>query len=196
MIANGWGATVGNPSRSVNQDAFLVTPWKHGGLFIVMDGIGTSDALVRAAISAVAAQYRSVPWENVLLDASLLGALRAAQQVFAAAPAGGGAAIALASVAGHGARLAWIGGCRIWRLRGRTCELLAQDDRRRLCVLSGDARTIHDVESRLIGVEPGDRFLLASDGVWGPLELWTLQARISVDAAALPAAGADRRAGP
>jgi len=214
-----WGATERGPVRSVNEDALVIDTWPDGGLFIAADGMGAGGDVpgaVRDALEAFRAHYRAEPYARSLLEATLHGAVRAAQASLAAADNrmrahSVGCALSVLVVTGEVARLAWVGDCRVWRLRRRLLEQLTVDHSLvEMLVAEGklnaaEARTSpHQniltrtlsgrgegpdvVESTLMSVSAGDRFLLASDGVWRALDLMALQSRLAVRPVDLPGA--------
>jgi serine/threonine protein phosphatase PrpC len=195
-----WGATACGLVRAFNEDGFRVLRWDHGGLLVVADGMGgMRQCCTEDVLSAIEAVYEGADKETVLQEATLTAALDAGRAALAAANggpglgAGSGCALVLLVVAGEVGQLAWAGDCRLWRLRGRLLEQLTVDhslDVARAAVglasVPGGANILtrvlteredatSQVESVQLGLVAGDRFLLATDGVWRSQGLLQLQ---------------------
>ena len=178
--------------RQNNEDALRVMEDGNSLLAMVADGLGGHDAGEIASALAVASMERQLrgqgPDEDALVDAicqastDIYEARQPAQimrTTMAALWLGEGSAVA-----------ANVGDSRIYQFRdGRIIyqsmdhsvaqmavlvgELAREDirrsrDRNKLIRVLGDENE-PKVDSRLLNVEPGDRFLLCSDGFWEPV---------------------------
>lgn len=191
--------------RQINEDRLLDRPEQ--GLWVVADGMGghrAGDVAATAVIDALAT-LPDAP------EATMVGeALAAANRVIwnASARVGGmsGSTVAGLALVDDAALVFWIGDSRVYRWRDGALEQLTRDhslvqEMVDAGVLTPEQARAHpraNVVTRALGVdpeaepdmltvpvEPGDRFLLCSDGLSGmvaPAEL--------AQAMALPVAGA------
>jgi len=178
--------------RSTNEDAFLVA--RDVGLFVVADGVGgnaAGEVASRMAVDAVLAALEALLHPGL---PHLISAVeRANGHVYAASRTdrslfGMATTLTALLVCDETIALAHVGDSRAYRLRGRHLEQLTEDHtlvaalvrlgrmtqeeaetseiRNMISRAVGGDETI-DVDARLLAVEPGDTFVLASDGLHG-----------------------------
>lgn len=203
-----WEHTACGPVRSVNEDAARSAVWPGGGVAVVADGMGSSsftDAGQKVA-HAICVFYAVSSAEDRLDPAAMPEALKRARDQL---DDDGGCTLAILVADGPKALVGWLGDCRVYRQRGRTLERLTTDHtlvaemvargeisevealshpHRHIVLRAFQADFNGQVEVREVAIEAGDRFLLATDGAWRPLELWTLQRHMMVEDADLPGA--------
>jgi protein phosphatase len=180
--------------RAVNEDAYLVEPGL--GLFAVADGVGGHAAGEIASRLALDALRTGVgdPSLPGAAGLQLVAAVdHANARVHATARvdrawAGMATTLTAMLVRGSAAAIAHVGDTRAYRLRGRRLEQLTEDhtlvaayvqagtmtaeeaavSRLRNVILRavGSDETV-DVDTHLVAIEPGDTFLLCSDGLHG-----------------------------
>lgn len=176
--------------RDVNEDALLALP--HLGLWVISDGMGGyagGDFASQAVVDAVAALPLHLVPEDV--TAAARGALHAAHHNIRqeAERRGnitiGATVVLLALSEGHFMCL-WAGDSRLYRLRGARLEMISFDhsivgELVEAGHLTWDAAEKHpqsnqitravgvgetlEIDKRRGDVQPGDRFLLCSDGL-------------------------------
>ena len=183
-------------TRSENQDAFGEFQTADGArLLVVADGMGghrggatASRVCVETVGRAFASSAAAAPER---LRAALVEANARVHEAASGDPelAGMGATVvALALDASGRAELGWIGDSRAYRFRAGTTELLSEDHsvvsqmvragviseaeaethprRNELLLAVGPTPTVEPA-LRSLELEPGDRFLLCTDGLWG-----------------------------
>ena len=207
-------------ARDTNEDDVLIAD----GLFAIADGLGglpAGEVASRLALDAMAAAFRSAPTTRGLMDACQ----EANRVVWRQGRAGygeegmGTTLAALAITSDAGAVVVHVGDSRLYRLRDGELERLTQDHtvvaelvrsgqlseseaedhphRHVLTRAVGVAPEV-DLEVARVSCQPGDRFLLCTDGVVKSLsspDLKTLLAAASEPsgAASEVVAGAARR---
>lgn len=192
------GATHAGLVRRSNQDAWMTGP----GLFAVADGMGGhlhGDLASRLIVEELGRLGASGPLSLRIAEAE--AAIRRARARLCAVPGaaedGSGSTVAILLVAGAEAALLWAGDSRIYRKRTGGLEQLTHDHSvvQQLLdagALSRDEASIHPLRNRLtravgtsieieldqlrIEAEPGDRFLLCTDGLHGPVPEAELEA--------------------
>ena len=181
--------------RKLNEDSFVARDAI--GLWAVLDGVGGHDAgdvASRMLAEALAALPPPLAGKTFLNDVeyTILAQNKAMLDRVAGDPAissMGTTVVALLAFRDHVACL-WVGDSRCYRLRGDTFEQVSNDHSlvQELVdaghITEADARTHprRNVVTRAVGVDPalmvdqrrekvlpGDRFLLCSDGLTGPL---------------------------
>lgn len=190
--------------RKINQDAFLDAPG--ACLWAVADGMGgwaDGDKASRQTIAALEAceADASLDARVAAVRAALLGVnaqLRAGSQVPGASESGSTVVVML----GDEARLAivWAGDSRAYRLRdGELRQLTRDHSLQQEAAAAGDASGGEDLPSNVITravggdetleldvaydeLQPGDRYLLCSDGLYRQLEHDELAALLRVGA--------------
>ncbi|MEM0929702.1 MAG: PP2C family serine/threonine-protein phosphatase [Pseudomonadota bacterium] len=182
--------------RKLNEDSFVT---RDGiGLWAVLDGVGGHDAgdvASRMLAEALAALPPPLGGKTFLNDVeyTILAQNKAMLDRVASDPAltsMGTTVVALLAFRDHVACL-WVGDSRCYRLRGESFEQISNDHSLVQELVDAGHITEHDARShprrnvvtRAVGVDPalmvdqrreqvlpGDRFLLCSDGLTGPLE--------------------------
>ncbi len=176
------------PGRSENQDAWGCAPVR--GLVVVADGFGKGGK--RA--SELALETVAHAGADTSLEAMLVAANRAVWAEMARAPVLKGTGCALLVVTWDGAllTLAHAGDIRAYDVCGGKVQLLTHDHstaaemarrghipsqavrthmlRHRLMQAVGKAETIQPEVLTITDLEPGDRVVLCSDGVWSVLQ--------------------------
>jgi protein phosphatase len=180
--------------RAVNEDAYLVDASL--GLFAVADGVGgcaAGDVASRLALDTL----RTVVGDPTLPGAAGLRLVAATEdantRVRAAARAdrawdGMATTLTAMLVRGNAAGIAHVGDTRAYRLRGRRLDQLTDDHTLLAAYVQAGAMTAEEaavselrhvimravgadetveVDTRLVAIEPGDTFLLCSDGLHG-----------------------------
>lgn len=190
--------------RAVNQDAVSLLENGYATLAIVADGLGGHEAgevASKTAISTINNLLQSCkPSEDAMINAisqasqdvnALQGSLGTIRTTVATLWIGNGLAVA-----------ANVGDTRIYQFRNRKIiyqsldhsvaqmavlvgELSPEDirksaDKNKLIRVLGDAR-IPKVDTRVLSVQAGDRFLLCSDGFWGAITEIEMIGSISSD---------------
>ena len=174
-----YGRTHTGTQRSINQDAFLVR--SDLGLWAVADGLGGHDAGEVASETVVEALNEVLPplsfggfvddAREALLEAN--GDLRDRARLHGTEATIASTAVALLVYANRYTCL-WAGDSRIYLLRGRTLRLLTSDHvtvglnaQRRSTLVTRAVGAADRLEIDMVQdvAEPGDRFLLCSDGV-------------------------------
>jgi protein phosphatase len=200
MLLSAFGAT--HPgSRPSNQDACLVD--SELGLFVVADGMGGHNAGEVASGMAVDAMARSIRTQAERSGARLEHALRVANTSILASAArrpecaGMGTTVAAVLALDVGFAVANVGDSRVYRWHAGALEQLTRDDSWVLQLFpdgapgSIQARERHPMRhvlTEVVGVrpnleprstaadlEPGDAFLLCSDGLYGALPIERLR---------------------
>ena len=187
------GITHPGLKRRRNEDTFWVD--EDHLLFLVADGMGGHRRGAEAARSAVTtigrelgkepglAAFLPVSWRTRL---ELRGAFRAANDAVRQAAAGGGTTLEALLVRDQRAHLAHIGDSRIYRLRAGKLEQLTRDhtvgasrhadreeadaDAAALTRALGPSAVSPRPDQRALSIQRGDRFLLCSDGLAGPVK--------------------------
>jgi protein phosphatase len=167
--------------------------WDRGPLFVVADGLGghaAGEVASRVAVEGMVAAWRQgAPGAP---NQALRTAARAANvAVYDAALEGGrrgmGTTLTALTLAGREAQIAHVGDSRAYLVRGGDCRQLTADHSRvgellRMRLITPEQAASHPARSMLtrsLGaeaavqidlvrqpVEPGDRFVLCSDGLW------------------------------
>jgi PPM family protein phosphatase len=183
-------------TRSENQDAFGEFQTPDGArLLVVADGMGGHRGGATASRVTVETVGRSFGSSIGPVADRLRAALVEANARVHQAAAGdseltgmGATVVALALDAEGGAELGWIGDSRAYRFRAGTTELLSEDHsvvsqmvragviseaeaethprRNELLLAVGPTPTVEPA-LRSLELQPGDRFLLCTDGLWG-----------------------------
>lgn len=180
--------TASGKVRHENEDAVL--DMCEQGLWLVADGMGGHAAGKTASAAIVSAvDQLELPDD---LDGRIQAVTRSLQSVnrelrnyaeHHADSAGLGSTVAALFVAGNTSAIVWVGDTRVYRKRGHQLEQLTLDHSLRQELLErGDIASIlnpTNVVTRAVGgeeilqvstvrqaVQPGDRFLLCSDGVY------------------------------
>jgi protein phosphatase len=183
-------------TRSENQDAFGEFQTADGArLLVVADGMGGHRGGATASRVCVETVGRAFASSGAVMPQRLRAALVEANARVHEAASGdpelagmGATVVALALDASGRAELGWIGDSRAYRFRAGTTELLSEDhsvvsQMVRAGVISEAEAETHprrnelllavgptpEVEPALrsLELEPGDRFLLCTDGLWG-----------------------------
>jgi protein phosphatase len=180
--------------RAVNEDAYLVDAGL--GLFAVADGVGGhagGEIASRLALDAL----RTGLGDPSLPGAAGLRLVAAVEHANARVHAAAGADRAWAGMAttltamlvqGNAAAIAHVGDTRAYRLRGRRLDQLTEDHTlvaayvqagtmtaeeaavsrlRNVILRAVGSDEVVEVDTSLVAVEPGDTFLLCSDGLHG-----------------------------
>ena len=198
MRVGGW--TDKGPVRSLNEDAWAAGLLPDGGCWgVVLDALGgiTRPPLpVHRLADALGHHLRRILAGRQVRGSLLKAVLAAANRDFAAdlqarGLPGYGATGVLAVLEDHAVTVAWIGDCRAWVLRSGSLHRLTEDHtlgarlRREGQVAEGEAHPHDDIVVQALGpqfgpgtdgdstrfpIQPGDRVLLASDGVWRNLD--------------------------
>jgi protein phosphatase/serine/threonine-protein phosphatase Stp1 len=203
-----WASTHNGTVRKHNEDAFVSRP--DIGLWAVADGAGGHDAgevasgMLAAALSEIPTSLSGAELLNVVRErvAAVHGALLAE-----AARRGAGSMIASTLVVlmvrdGHFACL-WAGDSRVYLLRGGVMQQVTRDHSLTQELVEAGAITAAQAEhhpqanviTRAVGggdevleleklsgiLEPGDRFLLCSDGLSKELDAVTLASLLAAD---------------
>ncbi|MFT5683313.1 MAG: serine/threonine protein phosphatase PrpC [Myxococcota bacterium] len=180
-----------------------------GGIFAVFDGMGGMVAAsmhADLALETLVHHLRSTPDSDRFTEAALRGAIQAAHEavqhhnVTHNTPGSGGT-LAVAMVHGYQMWIAWVGDCRIWKQSGDTLTALTQEHLLINALIaqgkltpeeaksspysnivlralgSGDALCQPDVG--LFPLSPGDRLLLATDGMWRVLSDEVVSTRLA-----------------
>ncbi len=174
--------------RKVNEDAFLDA--REEALWVVADGMGGHSRGDRASQSIIEAMHTFKSLDNALESVDdLLDRLNQANDLCRNAAQGQvmGSTVAALYLNGDSAYILWAGDSRIYRHRHGECAQLTDDhslvqELRRLGELTADEAENHpssnvitraigvaddvDIQVRQIDLEPGDRFLLCSDGLF------------------------------
>jgi protein phosphatase len=214
--------------RRENQDAFGEFSSAAGEwLFVVADGMGGhrgGSTASRLCVETIGHAFEGLePVEARLRRGFQLANTR----IHEAAEADpelvgmGTTAVALALGPGGSAAFAWVGDSRVYRLRDGALELLSSDhsivgEMVRSGALSPEGAESHprrnelmraigplasvEAEMRVLRHAPGDRFLLCTDGLWGPVPLAELAELLAAEtperAVAMLVARANDRGGP
>jgi serine/threonine-protein phosphatase Stp1 len=205
MLAHMVSAARTHPGRArrVNEDGILARD--DLGLWAVADGMGGgragnwAAATMLDALSRVAAATR-----DAVADALDRAITEGNAEIVAAAPALGGMAgttVAALRVDGHRLSGVWVGDSRIYRLRHGQLSLLTRDhsivqelvDRGAITADEAGRHPMAHVLSRAVGVqpavepaylgddmEPGDRYLICSDGLSRTVPEDTIAERLSM----------------
>lgn len=172
--------------RSLNEDAWQV---HESGIWVVVDGMGGHSAGDDAASAVVDAFCQPASHWSVLVPEI--------RNRLAALERGAGATAVRLAIEGTRAEIAWIGDCRAYLLREGRLSLLTRDHSLMNTMVQagritpGEAldhphrfilmRTFHALmtdgpEEIVLSLQPGDRIVLLSDGVWGAFDHFTLTA--------------------
>ena len=179
--------------RHINEDAFLDSMEQR--LWVVADGMG-GQSRGDYASSAVVNQLREFPRQSSLLAnlQDLEARLRAANEQCRTAFRNKRPGTTVAAMLAHGnyCFYLWAGDSRIYRLRKEILEQLTEDHSLARQKYANGQITEEEIENhasahvltRAVGaseslrldlgyspVQPGDRFLLCSDGLYNPVEL-------------------------
>jgi len=174
--------------RKVNEDAFLDA--REEGLWVVADGMGGHSRGDRAS-QTIIEQLQNFKAADVALDSveDLLLRIREANTICRRLAEGKvmGSTVAALYVHDHAGYILWAGDSRIYRHRGNELTQLSDDhslvqELHRLGELTADEAENHpsanvitravgvadeiDVQVRQVDIQPGDRFLLCSDGLF------------------------------
>ncbi len=182
--------------RAANEDFFAVD--EQNGIFVVADGLGGHVAgrtASETAVGAFMAELKSLTSEQIL--AGMRCALRRANWAILKKGRelpylkGMGTTLAALWIRGNSATLIHVGDSRIYLLRGGVLHSLTLDHsyvcelvfRRRLHPAAARTHPSRHVITRALGVyppaepdaariglEPGDLFVLCTDGITGPLQ--------------------------
>jgi len=174
--------------RKVNEDAFLDA--REEALWVVADGMGGHSRGDRASQSIIEAMHTFKSQDNALESVDdLLDRLNQANDACRSAAQGQvmGSTVAALYLNDDSAYILWAGDSRIYRHRHGDCAQLTDDhslvqELRRLGELTADEAENHpssnvitraigvaddvDIQVRQVDLEPGDRFLLCSDGLF------------------------------
>jgi protein phosphatase len=169
--------------RSNNEDDYLLGALHEAAppllLAAVADGMGgaaggaeASRAALRALGATVLDAQSRTPVLQRLQDGFQAASARVCEQAAAVpALAGMGTTLTALCLAGDEAWVGHVGDTRLYRLRGGACELLTTDHAVRhpdnlllRCIGGGQAAC--EADHLTLSVQPGDRFVLLSDGVW------------------------------
>lgn len=170
--------------RSSNEDDYLLAALPPPGPFFaaVADGMGgmaggaeASRAALRAAAQCVLDAQTKVPIEQRLRDGFAAAAARVHEASLAVPSLRDmGTTMTALCLADGRAFVGHVGDTRLYRRRGGRCEQLTVDHAVRepdnlltRCIGAGQ-RTV-EADHAVFAVEPGDRLLLVTDGVWGVL---------------------------
>lgn len=174
--------------RKINEDAFLDA--REQGLWVVADGMGGHSRGDRASQSIVEALHDFQASDKALDSVDdLLNRLRVANDVCREAANGQvmGSTVAALYLHQDRAYILWAGDSRVYRLRANDFTQLTDDhslvqELHRLGELTADEAENHpssnvitraigvaddiEIQVRQLDVEPGDRFLVCSDGLF------------------------------
>lgn len=176
--------------RQVNEDAALALP--ECGLWVVADGMGghsAGDVAAGMVVDALASTGMAVGADDLVARVSDR-LTQANDAIRAHAAAGGlgtiGATVVALLVAEDGARAVWSGDSRLYRLREGRLTLMTRDHTEVNALIDSGALTpeeaagyprrnvitraigvseVPELEVREVAVEPGDMWLLCSDGL-------------------------------
>lgn len=177
--------------RHINEDALLELPAQR--LWLVADGMGgqsRGDYASNAVVNQIKGFVRQISLAANLLDleAQLIAVNEQCRSAFRNKRPGTTIAAMLAH--GNHAFFLWAGDSRVYRIRGNQLEQLTQDHtvaqekhaRGELTKEEEEGHPSAHILTRAVGVhkalqldlahsavEPGDRFLLCSDGLYNPL---------------------------
>ena len=200
--------------RSENQDACAETLDADGNrLLIVADGMGGHAGGATASRICVESVCREFRTSDLPLDQRLRAAIERAnadvQEVASEDPelAGmGTTAVALGLAPSGEAWVAWVGDSRAYRMRAGELAPITDDhswvaEAVRMGVIPAEAAETHprknqllrsvgaapevEVDVRPVGVRPGDRFLICSDGLWGEVPGPEIAAVLSYESPAI-----------
>ncbi|WAM23869.1 PP2C family protein-serine/threonine phosphatase [Myxococcus sp. NMCA1] len=167
-LAGDVGACTERGLRSYQEDAVGYDVGANVSVFAVADGLGghpNGDLASRAAVDSVLLTTQA---GGQLTDAQARSTVARAEVSVLAS--GGSTTLALLMLAGSSAVVAHVGDSRVYRLRCGVLEQLTQDHRiyrhvlnRCLGATSPDCPSEPDV--RVLDTEPGDVWVLATDGV-------------------------------
>ena len=185
MILNAYGASDVGKRRARNEDAFLID--EAIGLFVVADGMGghaAGDVASRLAISAFRERLPAVPIGDAILAAN-----QAVWQQSRVDPAQNGMGTTLTGMLRDPASkssltVGHVGDSRLYRLRGGNLEQLTLDHSiAGTSMLTRAIGTQPDVEVDVFrtALEPGDRYLICSDGLTGMVHDEDLRAMLMED---------------
>lgn len=175
------GQSSRGPLRSHNEDAFAVDP---RGIWAVADGMGGGSSAEPEARSIARALCAPGPARQVF---------EAAQQALEVTPRrrGNGATATRLVIEGATAHLAWVGDVRAYLIRGEQITLQTQDHTlvremiergmiqpwqaldhpyRNIILRYVATEQEPALDERAVALEPGDRILLVTDGVWEVLD--------------------------
>lgn len=198
--------------RQINEDRVFDCPER--SLWAVADGLGGHHGGDLAAQGVVNALRSAAHTSDELTPASVLQAMAAANADIFDTITGAGATVVALSVHGRMAQIAWAGDSRCYRLRDGAVQLLTRDHSvvQELVdagLITAIAAATHpqanvitralgiagecEIDTRLVDVQPTDRFLLCSDGLSRTLRLDAFDDRpLDTLADALLAAALDR----
>ncbi|KZE32678.1 bifunctional protein-serine/threonine kinase/phosphatase [Crenobacter luteus] len=188
LPAIAWGVASAAGPKPVNQDAWFVvepdaepaaaTMARRGVLALLADGVsGSADGgrAAREAVRELAADFYAAPerWRA----AGLLPRLFVRRHLrLCAADNAGMSTLAALALEGRRAVVVHVGDTRVYRLSGGRCDCLTSDHvhaspamRHVLTQALGLSGELAPA-CREFDVAPGERFVLASDGVWSALE--------------------------
>ena len=171
--------------RTANEDDYLLaTAGADGPLFVgIADGMGGHAGgaeASRTALRAIAGEALDAGRNDapaVRLQRGFVVAGRKVADAGAAVPAlrGMGTTATTLLLAGNRAVVGHVGDTRLYRLRADRCERLTEDHAARApenlltrCIGAGRAEVAADHAE--VEVQPGDRFVLVSDGVWSVVD--------------------------
>jgi protein phosphatase len=183
--------------RRENQDAFGEFSSAAGErLFVVADGMGGhrgGSTASRLCVETIGHAFEGLEPAETRLRRGFALANARIHEVAEADPeliGMGTTAVAVALGPDGSAALAWVGDSRVYRLRDGTLEQLSSDhsivgEMIRSGVLTPEGAESHprrnelmraigplpsvEAETRVLRHAPGDRFLLCTDGLWGPV---------------------------
>ncbi len=195
-FAVGAATHTGRVRRTNEDDFILLMPVESDtGIAAVADGMGGSTGgaeASRTAIRALCEVFMAAPSNGAALgDSMRQGFAAACQRVFQTSlesPSlrGMGTTLTAVAVAGDEVALGHIGDSRCYRLRDGVLEQLttdhvvAGDSQLTRCV--GGGKGVEQADVRVVAVRAGDRFLLATDGLWSALHLEELSRAITAQA--------------
>ncbi|HMC51323.1 MAG TPA: PP2C family serine/threonine-protein phosphatase [Acidimicrobiales bacterium] len=167
--------------------------WDRGPLFVVADGLGghaAGEVASRVAVEGMVAAWRAGspgPPNQALRTAARAANVAVFDAALERGRRGMGTTLTALTLAGHDAFIAHVGDSRAYLVRGRECHQLTSDHSRvgellRMRLITPEQAASHPARSMLTrslgaeGVvqvdlvrqvlEPGDRFVLCSDGLW------------------------------
>jgi len=188
LFCSSAAATDTGKVRRENEDAMLDKA--ADGLWLVADGMGGHAAGKTASAAVVAAVDQvDLPEDIDSRVGSITRALQAANRelrnysVHRPESSGLGATVAVLTIVDNSAAIVWAGDTRVYRKRGHQLEQLTTDhSERQEMIERGDIASIlgpSNVVTRAVGgedalrvstirqsLQPGDRFLMCSDGVY------------------------------